>query len=212
MRVVAVVAHADDELTCAGTLRKFVEQGHDVGLIIAYDSDINRTGRPLGQTKTRRAEAKACAETLGVAAYLLMRQSEDALRWDQVHVGALETMALPADLLITHRQTDTNQTHATLAQIVRTVARKNNASIWTMDLALPGGWDACARPNLLVDITAQAQTKATAIDCYGSQLKRYPGMKEAIQHRDAFYGWALDQENRHVQQAEGFTIEKAVWL
>ena len=61
--VLAVVAHADDELLgCGGTLRRHVDEGDEVHVIIAADC---RTVRSPGHTPGPVPEAEAVAACLG---------------------------------------------------------------------------------------------------------------------------------------------------
>lgn len=61
--VVAVAPHPDDlEITCGGTLAKLVKQGRRVGMIDLTSGEPT----PRGSLETRRAEAEAARQVLGV--------------------------------------------------------------------------------------------------------------------------------------------------
>lgn len=187
MNVTALLAHPDDELMCAGTLARF---GATVVTLFVDE---------------RQAEWRQSCAALGCKAepWLL---PEDEFTWDRWHVRHIEPTLPETDLWITHRADDANTSHGHIGRLARTLARKNHASVWEIDQSLPGGI-VPGSPNLFVNITDQQTAKAKAIEAYPSQTARYPGMREAIQHRDALYGWQIG-----VEAAEGFTVHKAVWL
>jgi LmbE family N-acetylglucosaminyl deacetylase len=108
------------------------------------------------------------------------------------------------DLLISHRADDANTSHHFLGRMARTLARKNNFTLWELDQALPGGITDTS-PNLFVDISPYIAIKREAVACYASQLKRYPGMDDAIEARDRLYGWQIGAE-----YAEGFGAVKTI--
>jgi len=63
MRILAVGAHPDDlEIICGGTLAKLVRQGYRVGMIDLTSGEPT----PRGSEETRRREAEAARQVLGV--------------------------------------------------------------------------------------------------------------------------------------------------
>jgi LmbE family N-acetylglucosaminyl deacetylase len=185
VNVTALLAHPDDELMCAGTLARF---GGTVVTLFVDD---------------RWSEWKVACAALGCET-LALREDEDDFAWTRRTVSSLEPLMPATDLWITHRADDANTSHAHIGRLARTLARKNHASVWEIDQSLPGGI-APGTPNLYVDITDQTDAKHHAIQSYPSQLHRYPGMAEAIEHRDRLYGWQIG-----VVAAEGFTVHKAI--
>ena len=199
MNVTALLAHPDDELAAAGTLAKFVDAGHSVTLIIAFSD-------------RRGAELHKSSDILGVNLIEhVARQSQFV--WNQettVKYDGIVSQTNP-DLLISHRINDNNSSHVPLAQIMRTIARKNNVGLWEMDAALPRGIETDAKPNnLLIDIDAQTNRKYDAIMAYRSVIDQYPGLVDAFRHRDLHNGWLLYMES-HPHRAEAMRVVKAVW-
>ena len=97
---------------------------------------------------------------------------------------------------------------AVVGRIARTLARKNRMSLWELDQTMPGGIEPDApSPNHFVDISEYAEHKSEAMDCYESQLRRYPGWAKASDFRDQMYGWQVG-----TYKAEAFRIVKSVWL
>jgi len=193
VNVVCLVAHPDDELMCAGTLARFAAEGNRVRLFVLF-------------TDERQDELEACAKTLGVELHVFARD-EARFGWCQEEVRWLEPQIGPCDLLISHRVQDNNSSHAPIGQIARTLARKNRMDLWELDQCIPGGFDPDARyPNHFVDITVYAKTKWAAIDCYASQLERYPGLEGVLHARDQLYGWQAFGPDAY---AEGFRVVRS---
>src|SRR5689334_1990106 len=66
MRVLAVVAHPDDEvLGCGGALAKHAAQGDDVRIMILADGETSRRGAANASVSKREAAARTAATTLG---------------------------------------------------------------------------------------------------------------------------------------------------
>lgn len=206
MKVVALVAHPDDELMCAGTLARLVTEGHDVELVVGFFSDFGPDGQKQGLTAERLVELAASSEAIGCTLRPLVFPDETDFAWSQRWVQRIEPHVGKPDLLISHRVEDCNTSHGHLGRVARTIARKNTTSLWEMDQTIPGGLTAQA-PNMLVNISHHTEAKAEAVAAYRSQLERYPGMAEAIDHRDRLLGWELG-----VTAAEGFTVHRAAWL
>ena len=199
MNVTALLAHPDDELMCAGTLAKFVDAGDTVTLITAFSDQ-------------RRHELHQCAEILGVQ-LIELQDSQKTFAWNQDAVKHYEPIVAQTrpDHLISHRVADNNTSHVPLAQVMRTVARKNGVTLWEIDAALPGGIETNAPANnLLVDITKQSTRKYRAVDAYQSVLKQYPGWRDAMTNRDCLNGYLLHM-NAEFHYAEAFRIHKSVW-
>ena len=204
MNVTAIVAHCDDELMCAGTLARFAAEGHSVTIQIVCESEI---------LYERDQESWAASEALGSVGRYSYAFPDDDLRLDRLWVHRGDQFSYESDLVISHRPDDTNQSHSLIGQIMRAACRKNNKTLWQLDQSIPGGWDATSpRPNHLVNITSTWSKKMDAVNCYKSQLDRYPQWWSAIEARDRHYGWMLDQGNNEITHAEGFIVEKSVWL
>jgi LmbE family N-acetylglucosaminyl deacetylase len=209
MNVTALVAHPDDELMCAGTLARFVAEGHAVCLIVGFFSDFGPDHEKQGLGEQRLGELELSAKHLGVDLHPWWEWDESTFGWSQRWVQHFEKLVgqVPPDLLISHRLSDPNSSHGHLGRVARTLARKNRMGLWEMDQPLPGGLDPDGPgPNHLVDISGYVEEKAEAVWAYQSQLARYSGMAEAIEARDRLYGWQIG-----VQAAEAFRIVKSTW-
>lgn len=208
MNVTALVAHPDDELMCAGTLARFVGEGHRVRLVVGFFSDYGPAGEKQGLVEERTAELELSAKVLGVDLVAVLEPDEASFVWSQPWVQRFERIVVeyPPDLLISHRVADPNSSHGHLGRVARTLARKNRMDLWELDQALPGGLEPDApAPNHLVNISEFVDQKEEAVGAYRSQLARYPGMGGAIEARDRMYGWMMG-----VRAAEAFRVVKSV--
>lgn len=199
MNVVALLAHPDDELMCAGTLARFVDEGHNVTLVTAFLS--------VERTDERIAEGETASDIIGCEYLPILWPSEKSFTWGQEWVRELDSRIATPDLFITHRVQDDNTSHSPLGKVARTLARRNQTGVWEIDQTIPGGLTDHPQPNHYVNITNQYDVKTEAVSAYRSQLAKYPGLAEAIAHRDRYYGWCIG-----VPAAEGFTTVKGVWL
>lgn len=190
MIAVALLSHADDELMCAGTLARLVDEGADVTLVVVNDE------RP--DELSDSAKAIGCQVTA-------LHLDEHLLAWSKRLVESLEPVVGWPDLLISHRCEDDNTTHGHIGRTARTIARKNHTNLWEIDQTLPGGLTSHAQPNHWVRI--DPDRKREVIDAYLSVQAAYPGLCDAIEARDLANGWSIG-----VEAAEGFTIAKSVWL
>lgn len=214
MNVTALLAHPDDELMCAGTLARLVDEGHKVRLIVGFFSDYGADHEKQGLRDERLAELHVSAKALGVELLADCHPVEAAFTWSQSWVQHFEKLMAPQppDLLISHRPVDPNTSHGHLGRLARTLTRKNAMALWEIDQPLPGGIESDApAPNHFVDITDFWDQKEQAIHAYKSQLERYPGMANAIWHRDCLYGWMMSPGD-YATKAEAFRIVKSVWL
>lgn len=210
MNVTVLVAHPDDELMCAGTMARFIDEGHGVRLVVGFMSDFGPDHQKQGLLLERLHEMEMAGKALGVDDVMFFDGDEAAFTWSQPWVQRFEQVVQeqPPDLLISHRLSDPNSSHGHLARVARTLARKNRMGLWETDQSLPGGLDVDGpAPNHLVDISAFRGEKARAVAAYQSQLRRYPGMARAMGHRDRMYGWMAG-----VERAEAFRVVKAATL
>ena len=83
LRVLVVAAHPDDaELSCGGTIAKWVAEGRRIFYVICTNGDKGTHDRQLSQhalADLREAEQKAAAERLGVEEVVFLRHPDGGL-------------------------------------------------------------------------------------------------------------------------------------
>ena len=184
-RVLAVVAHADDEtILCGGLLARFAAGGAATALVVC------------GADPRRRAEFDAACACLGVAGEAL--DHGDATLTDAdapalVATVAARIRAFKPDIVVTHDpQFDYNPDHLLLGRLVPLAAQK--AGMASPDghrpkLVLAGEIHvAIPFPDMIVDISAQMPKMLAAMAAHESQL--------AAEHKKGYYSRMLEARCR----------------
>lgn len=194
LRVLAVGAHADDvELGAGALLRKLVEEGHEVHLLVLTD-DAHRAA-------LRRAEAVAAAAELGVLAdrVLFAGQPDGRLRVDAPTVRQLRSLTVdrPPDLVVTHTESDSHNDHVEANRCARAAFR--DALFLHFAVHVSGEPHRFA-PRVFVEVTrARGAAKRRALAAHSSQ-------------RDTIHRYDLDEAEARAGfaagmcRAEGFEV------
>lgn len=207
-RALFVGAHTDDEMICAGTLRRLVNRGVDVG-VVTFCPAGTREDRRGGQEALNVVlpEWERSMDTLGVK-----RDSRILLGWSPVHLPAKrqdvcqflfdlceETVFDLAFVLSRH---DENEAHAIVGEEAERVMRGRVATVIRCNF--PWNYTTAAK-NLYVRLTPEeVAVKRKVIECYQSQTFRY-GYGEMLEHYVHADGLAVKQN-----AAETFEIIRAV--
>lgn len=173
LNVLSIVAHPDDEiLGCGGTLRKHVENGDTVTVVIMS------TG---GRDTDLKTEGFLASTIIGYN--LLSFENYPDQRFDTVPIldiiQCIEqyiTVYKP-DIIYTHSQHDLNKDHRIIFEAVLTAARPCNShlvkEIYSFEVLSSTEWGFTAfKPQLFVEINID--NKILAMDCYKSELRGYP--------------------------------------
>jgi LmbE family N-acetylglucosaminyl deacetylase len=181
-RILAVGAHPDDiELSCAGTLARFLRAGSSVQLAVACRGD--RGGEGAGLAERRRGEARRAAELLGAPIEFL--ELGDADVWDTPETRQLFVRLIRAvgpELVITHGPGDYHDDHVRVGDLATKCAwfaasaghvtgqppLAAPAAVVHMDYLAGVGFE----PTHLVDITETMDLKRQMLACHESQLER----------------------------------------
>jgi len=185
MNILAFGAHPDDiEGTCAGTLAKYVKEGHKVFMAVATNGEIgtyNHTREEIAAI--RHEEQKRACELIG--AELLWLGFEDEMLFDnrETRMTFIEAVryARPDVIFAPPPWKDYNQDHditgylAFQARILATVKLMETKSpvidhIPPMFYCMPaGGLQNRIQPQYFVDITDTVDTKMSMWACHESQ-------------------------------------------
>jgi bacillithiol biosynthesis deacetylase BshB1 len=194
--VVAVAPHPDDlEITCGGTLAKLVKQGYKVGMIDLTSGEPT----PRGSDETRRAEAEAARQALGVPLRLNLGLTNRVLMDSPENRFAVATWfrrLRPSVVLVTAGRTpaaspDHHQAHLLVeaARFYSQLTKWNERFAGTEPYRVPHlvyvpfPFDAEQRlwhSTFVLDISDTFSQKLEAVRCYQSQFD--PKRFEKVRH------------------------------
>ena len=209
LRVAAFMPHQDDmEALTGGTLLKYVQQGHQVDVVIAMDGRRGRGVLPENLTwqeivALRKEEATRGASYLGVKPTFLgiedHRLVDDRACYDTV-INEMER--LNPDVIFTTSPNDYHNDHRAISRLVVNVAW---APVFFSDTKASVNFI----PDFYVDITQQFETKIKMLGEHASQLK--PGWEELIGTVNRLRGIQCMKEE--IKYAEGYQLYKRLnWV
>jgi len=202
MRVLAVVAHPDDEvLGVGGTLARHALDGDHVTALVVADGASSRY--PDHMRDELRDAGRRAAECLGIKETRfadLVDQRLDAMALiDVVQVLSGHLDELAPERVYTHFIGDVNLDHGVVARATwtacRPYARPEVRELLAFETpsstewAWPGSADRFT-PTVYVDVTDTLQRKLDAMSCYASELRPAPHPRElgALAVRAQYWG------------------------
>lgn len=186
-RVLVLAPHPDDETVgCGGTLRKYVDAGARVRVVVMTDgrqgndeirrlaeNDPNRRRREDELTALRRQEALAALDVLGIEEREFLDARDGELRASTAIVAPKLARSLSQwrpDVVLLPFVTDRHRDHfATNCCFVDAIEQLDSG--WTKSLQCVAYevWSPIYA-NVYVDITATMDYKRRALNCYQSQI------------------------------------------
>jgi LmbE family N-acetylglucosaminyl deacetylase len=200
MRILVVVAHADDEvLGVGGTIAWHVDEGDHISVVIASDC---RTARDRSLEPALSSEAEESLAVLGVGG---AGSSVDFLGRHGMSLGDGPELALNKDIggivaalkprvVYTHCLEDINSDHRAVAKATLVACRP--IGDWLVDRLLhfetpsSSEWGGSFKPNVFVDVSSQMEQKLIALACYKSEVRDapHPRNAESLRARAAYWG------------------------
>jgi len=189
MRILAVGAHPDDvEFGCAPLLILEARRGHEVRILVTSKGEAASSGTP----EERAEEAREAARLMGVSIEFVDMGGDCHIEPSPSNAALLarEIREFRPDVVLAPH-TDENQhpDHAVVGKLVRDAARLARYGGLVDLLALPPHpiksmyFYAITQvradpPQILVDVSAAAETWQAAIQCHRSQMKTrsYPDL------------------------------------
>lgn len=221
-------AHPDDaELSCSGTIIKYVKMGKKVGIIDLTRGEMGTRGT----AETRAAESKAATEILGI--HIRENLSLDDCFFDLSKESQLEIIRMirkykPSKILA-NAIDDRHPDHGRAAKLVseaffkaglRKIETVENGQVqepWRAAAIYHYIQDRYIQPDFVIDITAEHEQKLDSIRAFKTQFfdpnsnepNTYissPQFFEIIIARSREFG----KLTRNGIFAEGFTVEKII--
>lgn len=199
MNILAIGAHPDDiETECAGTLAKYVAQGHHVTMASATNGNIGSSTLSMKEIgELRKKEAAKSASIIGCE-YICLDYDDEMFYEDRdVRIKFIDLVRYAkADVILTHNPHDYNPDHILTSKIINDIA----VMIPIAHIKTPSKpydkipvlyyWEPVNGmgfiPTDYVDITDYFETKKKMLACHESQKAWMTD-----NYKDAFRG---DQE------------------
>jgi LmbE family N-acetylglucosaminyl deacetylase/glycosyltransferase involved in cell wall biosynthesis len=166
--VLVLAPHPDDEaLGCGGAILRHVELGVPVRVIVATDGALGLSGLVRDQQVARRErECLDAARILGYGEPAFWRIPDQALTYGEPLVERLLGEIQTADLIYAPSPLEMHPDHRALGMAAVEAVRRTGRSVRLAlyEVGIP------IRPNLLLDISALAERKQAAVQCFVSQL------------------------------------------
>jgi len=172
--ILVISAHADDNIACAGTLFKLKEKGFDLFEVVLTDSGEG------GDKKVRDKELLEASKFLGIKKTYKFGQEDLGLTYSKnlmLEVAKVVREVKPKIGIIMN-SFDWHPDHRTAFQIgseafkwAATGVKPKFGGAWRTPIVLCVEGMLPAQPNILVDITKQAEKKMQLWKIYVSQAK-----------------------------------------
>lgn len=184
-KILIVSAHADDHLTCAGTIFKLQDQGYEVYEAVLTNSgegNDKRKGKVLNKPREvmrlRADEFDKASQFLGTKRkFMFMEEDLDLQFSKEIMLKLVKIIReVQPKVIFTMNETDYHKDHITAAKIVQEASFWSATGIRTelgkphrTDCVLYGEGMLPIEPDVLVDITGYEQKKMELFRIYESQ-------------------------------------------
>ena len=215
LNILVLSPHADDaELGMGGTIAKLVKQKNNVTILTAILPKENLSGKVDKYMENKRYKEQVNSSKLLGARLQTLNINPYDFKFNREYVKIFDEKIkkIQPDVIFSCWEHDTHQDHKTLANIIFSVSRKNNISLYMYEAMLPGGINTNAfNPQLFIDISEFMKTKIKSINCYKTVFQRkknnYSNFMESITARAKFRGEMIG-----VKYAECFVVVKKIEL
>ncbi len=218
MRILAFGAHPDDiEIGCGGTLRKYVEDGHEVFHGVLTSGEAGARDIPTAELAlTREGEARHSAALLGAKEVIFFRFRDGLTQFTpEMKVEVINHIRrIRPDIVFTHASSDGFPDHRIAHELVK-AALTGAAGPWYQDSSgephsVPHVfgfevWEPMNRHQIAVDISAQIGRKLEALACHGSQTGKV-SYADAVQGLARFRG-VMSFTGTHAEVFEALRTE-----
>ena len=213
-KILALAPHADDvEIAMGGTIAKLSKQ-NDVTIITSIIPSENHLGKKNQyMVENRLKEQEKSAKILG-AKLKVLNFNQYEFKFSRKYIQIFDTIINKSnpDIIFCCWEHDTHQDHKALAQIIYSVLRKNDISLYAYEAMLPGGLNANTfNPQLFIDISSHIKIKIKALKQFKSVFKNkkntYSNYFDSIIARAKYRGGTIG-----VDYAESFQVIKQINL
>lgn len=181
-RVLAVVAHPDDEtLGCGATLAKHSAAGDPVSVVVLADG-VGSRGFSPERVKERHGMCRQACKILGTEDVWLHQYADNQMdgltllhlvKQIEIHVARFKPT-----IVYTHHNGDLNVDHRKTHDAVRVACRPlpgcTVRKLLYFEVPCSSAWGTGFVPDYFVDVTDTIEQKLGAASCYTSELREYP--------------------------------------
>lgn len=212
--ILAIGAHPDDlEFGCFGTLKKHIDNGDNVTLVVMTKSDVvdAHTQEVTRDANISLREAIDAAKELNSPELIMGPFQDTQIPFDNQSVKFLERIIKERDIntIYTHWGGDTHQDHINTLLATMAAARLVKNVLCYEQVPLPRITTTYPVANYYVDITNTVDTKMIACAAHKSQISKFN--KHGFDMLDNVLTLAKFRGNQcGVKYAEAFNILKMV--
>lgn len=167
MNYLFIGAHPDDiEYSCAGTMLKLKEQGHEVKVVIMTKGENDLTHNPNKRLK----EQVESFEKLGIKEFKILGYSDGNIPVNSESVATIKKAIdeMTADTVFTHFPSDSHQDHISTARIVLSAVRGRQSLVYYNSYSSIN-----FTPNLYINIEKYVNSKIEILNSFTSQIDKY---------------------------------------
>jgi LmbE family N-acetylglucosaminyl deacetylase len=203
-RLLVLAPHPDDEaIGCGGVVAQHLRSGRRVMIVIATDGTAaTQTSDPAGYRDRREDETRRGVERLGTGAVIeFLRVPDRQLESGQIAPRLREILtSYQPDLVLLPSLVEIHPDHIALSRAFCDLLAGDAALTASIAVARIGFYEVSnpLRPNTLVDITAESESKYAAISAHTSQmeLRDYVAFPRGL---NAFRAMSLGPETRFAE-------------
>lgn len=197
-KVLAIVAHCDDEtLGAGGAIARHCDAGDYVAICVAADCRTARDPSLIPDLLPESADAFSKLFGSAGGAVHFLRFGGMTLDGNMLALTrAIEEKVgfIRPDVVYTHYWGDVNSDHRAVSRAVTVALRPSGAAQRILCFEVPSStewsWDCAFKPNVFVDVTETVERKISAMSKYASELRDppHPRSLEALRARAAYWG------------------------
>ena len=212
--ILAIGAHPDDiEFGCFGTLRKHIDAGDNVTLVVMTKSDVKDayTQEVTRDANSSLQEVIDAAKVLGSPDLVIGGFEDTKIPFDNTSVAFLERIIKEKniDTIYTHWGGDTHQDHINTLSSTMAAGRLVKNVLCYEQVPLPRITTVYPVANYYVDITDTMGSKILGCEAHQSQINKFK--KHGFDMMDNIITLAKFRGNQcGVKYAEAFNILKMV--
>jgi LmbE family N-acetylglucosaminyl deacetylase/glycosyltransferase involved in cell wall biosynthesis len=198
-RLLVLAPHPDDEVIgCGGLVALHLAEGRPVRVVVATD------GAQAGNGAQREAESRAALAILGAATVEFLRFPDRALQDARDLATSLAAILRQwkPDLIAVPNPLEIHPDHIALSRAFCDLIARDPSLFADLAVARVAFYEVGTpmRPNVLVDITAVAAAKYTAIEAHASQA----AIRDYMSYTRGLNSWRAMTLPTHVKFAEAY--------